>query len=668
MIAQSDGVRAQKATEVLQFTCHRFSPSFYGGGYVAWWLRNFTTYGTFPALNHSCHTLFFLELCIFRKMALEASAAIIGILAAAGQVAKALEPILSAFVHAPEHAHTILTEVKHTRTILSGLQSLFNDFDTSPRRRKELIRIDALVAALTDGVLLFSELEALIDQLGQVEPKATILIRTLWARHKSELDALVSRLLSFKISISLILSILQCESDLDAQRDRNELLAVTAKLLASNLDLANRIADLERCYHAGASGATRPSTRRPSEATIKHDISNIESEDKTVNLSIGSWPDFHFEQDLNASRVYRKARRGSTDFSFRSSIAPSHAWSTLSDISLADLSAISVIALPLQHSELANAWHYAIEEVSDDETSPTAWPSEANGLIFVDQTVELSYEEAPGPGQLVISPTSSSMTLKFPEVDVRLSTSFSLIVKVAPEADVHDLCSKFATLSGPRNSVQRDQCDRSIHHSCVVDGISVHLSVSIMYEEKHSSSYTLLECKSMEQPVVDMFMLIYSMSSKESFDFVQQYRPDYRYWEAMDIPPIMMAGVMRNPSHHERIPHKRAYDLALRRGCAFTEIDGDNLHSFEEALHELVRVRWKYEKLQVEKAQNRLRHDLMVEQRRKREKERLTARKTNLQSSTSLLGRHTSDTTLASMQVIDEYAALPHRPLGEHGW
>ncbi|KAH7064140.1 hypothetical protein BKA63DRAFT_179339 [Paraphoma chrysanthemicola] len=601
-------------------------------------------------------------------MALEASAAIIGILAAAGQVAKALEPVLSAFVHAPEHAHTILTEVKHTRTILSGLQSLFNDFVTSPRRRKELIRIDALVAALTDGVLLFSELEALIDQLGQVEPKATIRIRTLWARHKSELDALVSRLLSFKISINLILSILQCDSDLDAQRDRTELLAVTAKLLASNLDLANRLADLERCYHAGASVVTRPSTRRPSEATIKHDIGNIESEDKIVHLSIGSWPDFHFEQDLEASRVYRKAKRGSTDFSFRSSIAPSHAWSTLSDISLADLSAISVIALPLQHTELSNAWHYATEEVSDDETAPTPWPSETNGLIFVDQTVELSYEEAPGPGQLVISPTSCSTILKFPEVDVRLSTSFSLVVNVAPGAEVDDLCSKFATLSQSQNLAQRDKSDSSIHHSCVVDGISVHLSVSIIYEKRHSGSYTLLECKGMERPVVDMFMLIYSMSSKESFGFVQQYRPEYQYWEAMDIPPIMMAGVMRDPSNHERIPHERAYDLAVQRGCAFTEVDGDDIRSFEEALHELVRVRWKYEKLQVEKSQNRLRHNLMVEQRIKREKERLAARKTHLQMGTSLLGRHASDMAIESMEVIDEYAELPHRPLGENGW
>jgi hypothetical protein len=142
-------------------------------------------------------------------MALEVSAAIIGILAAAGQVAKTLEPVVSAFVHAPEYANTILTEVKHTRAILSGLQSLFDDLHTSPRRRKELIRVDALVAALTDGVLLFSELEALVDQLGEVEPEATVRIRTKWARHKSELDALVSRLLSFKISINLVLSILQ---------------------------------------------------------------------------------------------------------------------------------------------------------------------------------------------------------------------------------------------------------------------------------------------------------------------------------------------------------------------------------------------------------------------------------------------------------------------------
>jgi hypothetical protein len=140
-------------------------------------------------------------------MALEVSAAIIGILAAAGKVAETLGPVVSAFVDAPKHSQTILTEVRYTRTILLGLQTLFDELCIVPRRRKELIQIDQLIAALTDGVLLFSELEALVDRLG--DPKDALLSRARWARKDHEVDSLVSRLLGFKTSVALMLGILR---------------------------------------------------------------------------------------------------------------------------------------------------------------------------------------------------------------------------------------------------------------------------------------------------------------------------------------------------------------------------------------------------------------------------------------------------------------------------
>lgn len=140
-------------------------------------------------------------------MALEVSAAIIGILAAAGKVAETLGPVVSAFVDAPKHANTILIEVRYTRTILLGLQSLFDELSAVPQRRKQLIQIDQLIAALTDGVLLFSELESLVDRLG--DPKDALLSRAKWARKDHELESIVARLLGFKTSVALMLGILR---------------------------------------------------------------------------------------------------------------------------------------------------------------------------------------------------------------------------------------------------------------------------------------------------------------------------------------------------------------------------------------------------------------------------------------------------------------------------
>ena len=69
-----------------------------------------------------------------------------------------------------------------------------------------------------------------------------------------------------------------------------------------------------------------------------------------------------FETVLKASRVYQQAEPNATDMSFRSSIVRSHAWSALSGRSLADISVISVIALPLTSYEVKAMYRYLLPE------------------------------------------------------------------------------------------------------------------------------------------------------------------------------------------------------------------------------------------------------------------------------------------------------------------
>jgi cell division control protein 24 len=70
-----------------------------------------------------------------------------------------------------------------------------------------LVPLDQLITALTNGVLIFSELEGLANQLG--DPNDAVSSRTRWARKEHELDKLVSRLTGFKTSMALMLGILQ---------------------------------------------------------------------------------------------------------------------------------------------------------------------------------------------------------------------------------------------------------------------------------------------------------------------------------------------------------------------------------------------------------------------------------------------------------------------------
>lgn len=135
-------------------------------------------------------------------------------------------------------------------------------------------------------------------------------------------------------------------SDTDASREQTRLAISIDELLQSNRDLNARMVQFE--------------CRLP---PIEHDVSVPTSSRDTIQyrpitasqLPSGPFPRFSFDKDLENSRVYQQIHRTSVDYSFRSSIARSHAWTLLS---LEYISLASVVALPLDRSEISNARHY----------------------------------------------------------------------------------------------------------------------------------------------------------------------------------------------------------------------------------------------------------------------------------------------------------------------
>jgi hypothetical protein len=71
---------------------------------------------------------------------------------------------------------------------------------------------------------------------------------------------------------------------------------------------------------------------------------------------------FAFENDLETSRVYKRTQHYSSDVSFTSSAVRTHAWSIFSGLSLADVSVISAIALPLYSCDISNSQWYKFGE------------------------------------------------------------------------------------------------------------------------------------------------------------------------------------------------------------------------------------------------------------------------------------------------------------------
>lgn len=134
-------------------------------------------------------------------------ASVVGILAASGKIVEILGPVISSLKDATTSASAIYGEVNSTRVILSALQTLLDDLESSPENRRELIQVDQLLATLTDGTLIFSELEPLVLQLCTSAQKRAFWIQ--WTLKKGTLETLVTRLQHFKSSINVMLNILQ---------------------------------------------------------------------------------------------------------------------------------------------------------------------------------------------------------------------------------------------------------------------------------------------------------------------------------------------------------------------------------------------------------------------------------------------------------------------------
>jgi hypothetical protein len=102
-----------------------------------------------------------------------------------------------------------------------------------------------------------------------------------------------------------------------------------------------------------------------------------------------SFFDLSFEKDLIASRVYRRIKRDTMDFSMRSSVARSHGWSIFSGMSLSDISEISVLALPILPSDISNSQHYVKAELLQAAGELSLVPPSVYGIPIFHECLEL---------------------------------------------------------------------------------------------------------------------------------------------------------------------------------------------------------------------------------------------------------------------------------------
>ncbi|KAF5703315.1 hypothetical protein FMUND_13014 [Fusarium mundagurra] len=289
-------------------------------------------------------------------------ASVAGIATAAGEVIKILGQYTNAAKDAPKIAAEVSSEALATQTVITGLEQLINNFSAANVRYASLIQVDQLTAVLFDGVKIFSELLAVLQTLPPLEPSSpggSLWTPIQWIRKKSSLTAMLQRLQTFKSSIVCILSILQSDSQARAEESQHQLIAAVDDLLRGNTDLSRRMIGMENTIDT-------MSHRR---ATIQPTRDMDASKGKGASSRRSSLFEFDFEHDLKLSRVYRNAKRDTMDCSVRSSMARTHAWSSLSGISLSDISHISVLALPLYVEDISNPEHYNFGQEAIQPTS-----------------------------------------------------------------------------------------------------------------------------------------------------------------------------------------------------------------------------------------------------------------------------------------------------------
>ena len=142
-----------------------------------------------------------------------------------------------------------------------------------------------------------------------------------------------------------------------------------SELLASNQDLARRMQRLE---------GTEATLRDP----YRHSVDSAKPRSTVGGFSPVSHSDFRvpslaFEWELKLSRVYRKISFSKSTASLSTINTRSKTWSCLSGLSMADISHISVLSIPISPGELFNGQLYDLETARTQSDVGPAVPPEA---------------------------------------------------------------------------------------------------------------------------------------------------------------------------------------------------------------------------------------------------------------------------------------------------
>ncbi|KAL9601093.1 MAG: hypothetical protein Q9179_002981 [Wetmoreana sp. 5 TL-2023] len=325
------------------------------------------------------------------------AASILGLLGAAAKVSEVLSDFVKGVKDAPRLAHRVSTEVEDLTLCFRRLQTLITSEGLGRRSRAAMITIDQLLIVLTHCVVTFSELEAVLDGLKTRNP-IFVSARLRWVAKEQTISRLLQRLQSSKASLNLVLTTLSCTRLQEAQDAIVSLTSIVNEVMASNQDIARRLENMNlptTLRHRSAPSALEGSAGTNDDVSIVGLVRNTHVSDASTLVGDDAQCAYAFEQDLRTSRVYTRVSRTlnrTSDlgpFSLPSSTACSMGTSFLSGLSLADVSNVSLLSLPVAIRALSNGGRYREQQLASQvqdyfpKDSQPLWPRSSGKILLL---------------------------------------------------------------------------------------------------------------------------------------------------------------------------------------------------------------------------------------------------------------------------------------------
>ena len=141
---------------------------------------------------------------------LSIAASVAGLLILSANIYSSLSSQLGKVSTAPRAAQDLLREVAETRLVIESMSSLVDSFARVPTSRRNMVPLEHVVMTLTHTILMFDDLKTFMDKsFVSLDTLNSVWQRLRWARREDRVKELVDRLWRQKVTISLILNILQ---------------------------------------------------------------------------------------------------------------------------------------------------------------------------------------------------------------------------------------------------------------------------------------------------------------------------------------------------------------------------------------------------------------------------------------------------------------------------